>query len=389
VGKMLVVAQVALSLVLVAGAALLLGSWRRLATVDPGFKSEGVVMLSAVLPVTGASEQRGILFRQILERLRATPGVQSAASAELTPMGSSSWNNFIDVPGYSAKSEHDAVVWMNEVTEGYFATLGTPFIDGRDFDARDVPSSPKVAIVSEALARRFFGAASPLGRTFRIQEGKSHSAPVTIVGVVKDTKYRSMRDDREPIAYFARAQNADVGRYTTFAVRARGDVASIVPRLRAVLQEMTPRARLDIAMFETQIAESLQLPRTLATLSGFFGSLALLLAMIGLYGIMAYSVARRRNEIGVRIALGAARGRVVRMVLGETGRMVVAGVAAGTLLALAGAKFVASFLYGIEPSDPATLAASAILLVGVGLLAAALPAARAARLDPVTALRED
>jgi ABC-type antimicrobial peptide transport system permease subunit len=198
-----------------------------------------------------------------------------------------------------------------------------------------------------------------------------------------------MREDVQPIAYLAASQSDDPTGSDNFEVRVRGDAAAAIPTMRAVLSQVAPTATLEFVTLEGQLARSLQLPRTLATLSGFFGGLALLLAAIGLYGIMSYSVARRRNEIGVRIALGAGQGRVVRMVLGEVGRMVTAGVVIGTLLALAGAKLVVAFLYGVKPSDPTTLALSALVLATVGVVAALAPAARAARLDPVDALRED
>jgi predicted permease len=389
-GKALVVAQVALSLVLVAGAGLLVGSWRRLATVDPGFRSDGVVVATASISRTAASvEQRAALFQQMLERLGATPGVVSVATARVTPMGDDSWNDVIQVAGFFPKSELDALVWMNEVSPGYFGTMGTPLIAGRDFSAVDVPTSPTVAIVTESLARHFFGAVDVVGRQFRIQKGREYGPPVEIIGVVKDSKYGSMRDEHQSIAYLAQTQSAATRGSTTFIVRTRGDVGAGVSAVRSILGEVAPGAALELRTLDSQIAESIRLPRTLATLSGFFGALALLLATIGLYGIMSYSVARRRNEIGVRIALGAARGRVVRMVLGETGVMVLIGVALGVALSLATMKLVASFLYGVAPADRINLAATAIVLAIVGMGAALLPAARAARLDPVAALRED
>jgi predicted permease len=385
-----VVAQVALSLVLVVGAALLLGSWRRMATTNPGFQSDGVLVVRAAFRRSDSAATRGgALHRQILERLRATPGVMTASASKITPVSSIGWNNVIEAAGFSAKSEQDAVVWMNEVTSGYFATMRSAIVAGRDFNANDLPTSPKVAIVTEELARKFFGGRAAIGRQFRIQEGKSYGPPIQIVGIVQNSKYRSMREDAQSIAYFATSQSDDPSGSDKFEVRVRGAAALAVPTIRTVLSQMAPTATLEFVTLEDQLARSLRLPRTLATLSGFFGGLALLLAAIGLYGIMSYSVARRRNEIGVRIALGAGQGRVVRMVLGEVGRMVTAGVAIGTFLALAGAKLVVAFLYGVEPSDPTTLGVSALVLATVGVLAALAPAARAARLDPVDALRED
>ena len=389
-GKSLVVAQIALSLVLVAGAGLLLGSWRRLTTVDTGFRREGVLLVRVNARAANfADSARGPMFRDLLTRLRGMSGVVSASASEITPIGNTSWNDLVKVDGYTPKSSEDAVVWMNEVSDGYFATLGGAIVAGRDFDPRDVPTSPTVAIVTETMARRFFGGASPIGRRFRVQQGAKDGPPVEIVGVVKDMKYQTLREVDTPVAFLAQSQNATPANVLTFQIRVANDPAAAVPTIRAMLMQMNPRFSLEFVTLEQQVSESLTLPRTLAALSGFFGALALLLATIGLYGIMSYSVARRRNEIGVRIALGAAQARVVRMVLAEVGRMVVAGVAIGAGLALVTAKLVSAFLYGVKPSDPTTLAAAALTLMAVGLAAATLPAWRAARLDPVNALRED
>ena len=306
------------------------------------------------------------MYRELLERVRAIPGVESASASKVTPIGRAMWNNVIKVDGDTPKSPDDALVWMNAVSDRYFATLRTPFIMGRDFDRRDTPTSAKVVIVTESLARRFFGTTGALGRRFRIEEGKEFGPPFEVVGVVKDTKYESLREKDPVVAYFPMTQDQSWEESVDVEVRARDD-----------------------ATLDRQLDESIRLPRTLATLSGFFGGLALMLATIGLYGVMSYSVARRRNEIGVRIALGAARARIVRMVLGEVGRLVMSGVALGLLLALALTRLVQAFLYGIAASDPTTLLLSALALLGVGLGAACLPALRAARLNPVEALRED
>jgi len=389
-GKMLVTLQVALSLVLIVGAGLLLGSWRRLAAVDPGFRGDRVILVNA--DIRGASAptaQRLGIHEAILNKLRSIPGVRSASASQITPLSGVTWNELLKVDGFTPKTENDALAWANAVSDGYFATLGIPLLAGRDFDARDSRAAPRVAIVDESLAKRFFGTPAAVGRRFQKEEGKGWGPAIEIVGVVGDTKYRSLRDSAQPIMYFPRSQESAEAQYVAFELRVAGSAPSVIPSVVQAIASVHPRITLDFRMLDRQLAESLTLARSVASLSGFFGALAVLLATIGLYGIMAYTVARRRNEIGVRIALGAEQSRVIRMVLGEVGRIVAAGVVLGVGLSLGVTRLVTSFLYGVKPNDPETLLGSALLLVVAGVAAAALPAWRAARLDPVAALRED
>lgn len=281
------------------------------------------------------------------------------------------------------------MAWVNPVSDGYFRTLDIPILAGRDFDTRDTPMSPRVAIVNEAMAKKFFGTPAAVGRHFEKQEGPGWTQPIEVVGVVGTTKYRSMRDSAQPIVYFPRAQESPKAQEMSLEVRASGGATTLVPSITKAIGSINPRITLDITTLDQQLRASLTIPRAIAMLSGFFGTLALLLATIGLYGVMAYTVARRRNEIGVRIALGAEQSRVVRMVLGEVAAIVVAGVLVGVALSLGVTRLVTSFLYGMKATDAGTLVASAAVLVLVGLAAAALPARRAATLDPVAALREE
>jgi len=391
VGKALVVGQIALSLVLVTAAGLLLGSWRKLATLDPGFRQDHVLIVNVDMrPARLPAELRGPTYVQTVERLRAIPGVRAASSSQLTPLGESSWNDDMHVDGFTPRSREDAVAWMNNVGEGYFSTLGIPLVAGRDFGAHDKAGTSRVAIVSQFTAKKFFNDPTPIGKTFRLEEGPTGlGAPITIIGVVGDSKYQSLKEGTMPLVYFASRQEASLGPYTSYELRTDGSPMALVPAVKAVFAKMNPRISLDFIPLERQLAESLTMTRTVASLSGFFGGLALLLAVIGLYGIMAYGVARRRSEIGVRIALGAARSRVVRMVLGEVSRMVIAGIALGAVLAMAMTRLLSTLLYGVTPTDPRTLVVSGGLLLLVALLAAAKPAWRAAGLDPVAALRED
>jgi predicted permease len=389
-GKALVAIQVALSLVLIVGAGLLIGSWRRLTTQDPGFQQHDILLVktdfrNAQVP----PDQRLAFSEQLLNAVRSLPAVQSASGSQITPVGNNTWNDVFRTDGFTPKSEEDATAWVNPVTDGYFRTLRIPFLAGRDFDQRDSRTAPRVAIVNEAMARHFFGTPAALGRRFQRQEGSSWSTPIEVVGVVGTTKYHSMRDSAQPIVYFPRAHQSAEAQEMAIELRTSVPPASLVPTVTKAITDVNPRITLDITTLEQQVSESLVLARSIATLSGVFGALAMVLATIGLYGIMAYTVARRRNEIGVRIALGAEQARVVRMVLGEVLAIVAGGVVLGLALSLGATRLVTAFLYGVRPSDPLTLASAVLLLAIVGVGAAALPAWRASRLDPVAALREE
>jgi predicted permease len=303
-------------------------------------------------------------------------------------MGQGSWNDEIIVDGFTPKSMEDAITWFNEVSEGYFTTMNTRLLAGRDFTPNDVPGGEKVAIVNDAWGRRFFGNDSPIGRQFRLRTGNSQSAPFTIVGVVENAKYQSLRASVEPTAYVASSQNAKPERQKTLELRAQGDPASLVSGVRNAMREIDPAITLDFRTMSGQLADSLQRERMLAVLSGLFGTVALALAVLGLYGVTSYSVARRRGELGVRIALGAVRTRVVRLVLGEVGLVVGAGLIIGSIGARFASLQVAPFLYGTEPADPRVYVAATLTLAAVAFLAGLIPAWRAARVDPIEALRE-
>src|SRR5262249_1741415 len=354
VGKALVVAQIALSLVMIVGAGLLIGSWRRLATLDPGFRSDGVLLAGVhTRPARIPDKRLGAMYGHILERLRALPGVASSSAAGLTPFGNTNSSIVIDVTGFTPRSDDDARVRFNQVSDGYFATIGTRILAGRDFNSGDFSPSPPVAIVSEELERKFFGGARALGQRFRQRWGSDFSPPVEIIGIAANIKETSDPSESLPTVYYALSQITEPWPSINFALRAEGSPASLIPGVKATLAEVGPRFSLDLRTLQQQLDESVRLSRMLATLSGFFGALALLLAAIGLYGLISYSVARRRKEIGVRIALGATRTRIIRMALVEVGRMVVAGVALGLAISLAVTRLVSTLLYGVEPNDPA------------------------------------
>ena len=389
-GRLLVVGQVALSLVLVVTAGLLVGSFRKLVTMDPGFRRENVVLVSMNLAGTRwPVEQRRTTHRQILERLRTLPGIEAVAASYTTPLGNSSWNDVIAVPGYSPPTMQDSVVMFNSVSEGWFSTLGTDLVAGRDFEASDGRSGARVAVINETTARRFFRHPAPLGRRFQIRNADSLGTPIEVVGVVRDAKYQSLREDNPPTAYVPLDQGEWYGTSVNYQLRTSTPPSGLVPVITGLAAGVSPSISLEFNTLSEQVGATLRRPRLLATLSGFFGALALILAVVGLYGIVAYGVACRRGEIGIRLALGAARTRVLGMVLGEAGKLLLVGLLVGMAAAVATTRLLQSFLYGLRPTDPVTLATSAAVLLSVALLASVVPAWRAASLDPTETLREE
>jgi len=391
IGKALIVVQVALSLVLLIGAGLMLATFFRLETLDPGFEREHVLLVDVVLRNGQyAMERRGAIFREMLESLRALPGVRSASASDQTPINGTIDAWYMQFDGYTSKGQEDTLVYDNSVSDGFFETLGTDLLAGRDFNSHDTLESPKVAIVNQTLAKKFFAGQSPIGKRYRVEEGDKLGDPVEIIGVVKDAKYTALRDDVPATVYLAASQEAKPDESITFELRANaGAPTSLISAAKSSIAYVNRDASLNFTTLGLQVDESLSRERLLATLSGFFGGLALLLAMIGLYGVMSYNVTRRRNEIGIRMAVGAEPGRVLRMVMGEVGLLIGAGLALGLAVSVATTRLVATFLYGLTPRDPMTLSLAVALLAGVASLAGFMQARRASRLEPLTALREE
>ncbi|HXE59931.1 MAG TPA: ABC transporter permease [Gemmatimonadaceae bacterium] len=388
----LVAAQLALSLALVTSAGLLLTSFRNLASVDPGFRRDGIVLVEADLSrATPDTGRIPAMARGVLDGLRAIPGVRSVSQSAFTAMSGAGWNEYVLVPGFTAHDPEDSLSFFNQVSDDYFATMGTPLLAGRAFTPADGARSDAVVIVSRTMARRFFGVDNPLGRTFRTPVGDTASPPFRIIGVVGDSKYRSLDETSSAMVYLPLGSKAGLQGWAEWNYEVRTDLLapSIVPAVRDAIGRVSPAIEIEAHALSSQVDATLARPRLLATLSSFFGALALVLAVVGLYGTLAYDVARRRNEIGIRMALGAAWRDVVRLIVGDAGRLVLAGVVIGAALSFAGTRFVGSLLYGVAPQDLRTLAGATLVLAGTALIATLVPAWRAVRTDPTEALREE
>jgi len=384
--RALVVMQVALSLVLVAGALLFSRSLGKLMTVDTGFQREGILTARIVFQRLNLTRDRVPVFRdELLERVRAIPGVDSVAVAHELPLrdwgGASAW-----MDGQDATQAKDTS--LSRIGPDYFKTLRIPLLSGRDFDSRDKVNTPNVAIVNEAFAHEFLSGANPVGHRFWIAATPGEpDTPYEIVGVVGDTKYEDLREEFIPIAYYAATQDDGAGPGAQMLIRSRLPQAETVGAIKRVLNEINPAISVRFEGFKSMIEATILRERLLATLSFFFGLLALLLACIGLYGILSYGVASRTNEIGIRMAIGAGRQDVFWLILRESILLVIVGVVVGLPLIFAVTRLASSLLFGLTPTDPVSLSLSALLMLVVALVAGYLPSRRATRVDPLVALR--
>ena len=384
--RILVVTQVALSLVLLVGALLFVGSLRNLLSVDAGFRQDGILVAnlgfgSLKIPLANRVEYR----RQLIEKIRTIPGVISAAHTRIRPLSGSGWNQTIYIDGQKQGGAR-----LSSATPGYFATLGTPLVAGRDFDSHDVATGVKVAIVNEAFVQKFYDGANPVGKRFGFEGDKGETPPVfEVVGVARNTKYYELREDFRPIAFFPDSQDPRPNQSANVVIRADVALAALIPAIKRSVAEISPDIDVDFHPFKTQILDGLLQERLMATLSGFFGALAAILAVIGLYGVISYMVARRTNEIGIRMALGANGAGIVRLILREAMLLLAIGLVIGAALALAAARTAKSMLFGLKPYDPATLAFAVVSLALVAVAASYIPARRAAGVDPMVALREE
>ncbi len=387
----LVVAEVALSLVLLAGAGLLVRSLLRLQDVDPGFRAAGVLTARVGLPAARYPDGAAVtaFLDRALDRIRALPGVRDAAGISFLPFGGpgiATGFHRLDAPPPTAGEEATADV--RPVTPGYFRTLGIPRLAGRDFTAADGADAAPVAVVSAELVRTAFPGEDPLGRRIHVAVGPAEGVVARIVGVVGDSKFSALDATTRPAVYLPQAQ-LSFG-LLSFVVRTDGDPLALAGDLGAAVREIDPALPVaDVAPLDRVVGETLARPRAVSAVLSAFALLALLLAAVGVYGVMAYSVARRTREIAVRMALGATAGSVLGRVLGEALRLVLAGVAAGLLAAAALTRLLGRLLFETAPLDAPTFAGTALVLLAVAALAAYLPARRGARVAPARALRAE
>jgi predicted permease len=386
IGKVLVVAQLAISMVLLVGATLFVGTLVKLYAVDRGFESDGVLVVSVRTSRPYPGPRAKAVQGALLARLKTIPGVRSASAAQALPVGGGLWDRTVRVDGYRFRPDEPEQVGFNVIAPDYFATLGTPLVSGREFSERDTETAPKVAIVNDSFARHFFEEGSALGRRVT-----SVNVTYEIVGVVRDAKYQNLRDAIIKTMYIPWMQrDGDQPSRYSYLARVTGDPLRIVPGLDRAIREADPALRIRTARtYAAIVDQSITTERIMATLGGFFGLLALLVAALGLFGVLAFQVARRTNELGVRMALGASRRAMLCLVLREVTVMIVAGVSIGAGLALMVTDLAGKILFGLTPTDPGVFAVAASVLAVTAALAGWLPAVRASRVDPLVALRHE
>ena len=388
--SLMVVVQVGLSMVLLTGAGLFARSLVKLQNENVGFERTNMLLVGIDSRLAGYKPaELATLYQQVLERLGSIPQVQSVSMATYAPLSGSRRSSSIQLTGYTPQPGEDMVV--EDVLTGprYAATLGVPLLRGREIEIRDTASSQRVAVINSAFAEKYFKNQNPVGRTFTFDDETDNGEQLEIVGVVGDIKSGDARDVPEPAVYRPILQIQEQGAYSnTVHIRTIGDPTPLIPQVRQMINQIDDKLPIfDVTTLTDQLNEHLNQDRLIAQLVSFFGALALILACVGLYGVMAHGVARRTNEIGIRMALGARGGNIAWMILRETLYLVLAGLLIGVPAALLGARLISTQLFGMSPTDPISLIAAAAILTLVALLAGYLPARRASRVNPLTALR--
>ena len=393
VGHALVALQVALSFVLVFGSTLFVRTLVGLTTQGMGFESERILIATVDLRRTKAEASARLpMFQQVRDAVAGVPGVDAAAATFVTPVGGSTWQLRLTVPGFNAP-ESDRGSLFNAISPDYFRALRTPILTGRDFTAADAANRPIVAIVNEAFAKKFYAGQNPIGKTFvweRFGTGADrHDRQFEVIGLVANTKYRTLREEPQATFYAPIAQMQSLDSSVRLAIKTAGDPWSSRQAILHAIGNVHKDIAVDFRTLDEDLGAAMMQERLIASLSAFFGGLALLLAALGLYGVMSYSVTRRRNEIGIRMALGAEPDTVVALVLRHVALITVAGLIAGAIVAVSTGRFINALLFNLATYDRTMIAITAITLAVAAAIAGYLPARRAARIDPMAALREE
>ncbi len=389
-GKTLVTVQVTLSMLLLVGAGLFLRTLGNLSRVQLGFHPDHVLLFDIQQPVAQYQPPKDIaLHRALEERLAAVPGVESVGASEVALLSGSAGQWELTPADNKGSRGTRPKTPGNIVSDGFFRTMQIPLVAGREFDERDTETSARVAVVNEMLAKGFFPGENPVGK-FLVIDANNKKVQMQIVGICGNSKYDSLRKDVPPTFFMPYRQMSNVQYGLTYEIRTQMNPESLIPALRAAVKQVDENLPLlDIRTQNQQIAANARVQRLFAGLTSGFGGLALVLACIGIYGIMAYQVAQRTQEIGIRLALGAIPGDVLRMVLREAARLSVVGIVAGAAAALLLSRLVKSMLYGVAPNDPWTVTAAAVVLLVVALAAGWEPARRAAGVQPMETLRHE
>jgi putative ABC transport system permease protein len=385
--RALVITQVALSFVLLVGALLFTRTLYNLLKIDTGFDQHVLVAYLTGKSLAGDPDRATLIREEIHKRLASIPGVAGAAIADYPPLGGSFWNEFVQVDGVAGEK---ALANFARIGKGYFDAFEIPLVGGRDFDERDTRTSVPVAIVNQAFVRKVVPNRDPIGLVIRLETAPGRPAPTyQIVGVSGDAKHTDLRGDFEPMVLIPTTQNAEPGDWARFVIKPRAGLEGLMPAAISRIGEVNPEIRIEFTVLDETIRRGLVRERLMAALSGAFGLLAGLLAAIGLYGVMSYTVTRRSSEIGIRLAMGARTTDVLGMIVREGGVLVGVGLAIGAALGLGASRAAESLLFGLHPNDPATMIAALVLLAGIGLAASYWPARRASKLDPAAVLRNE
>jgi putative ABC transport system permease protein len=386
--RLLVVSEIAMALMLLVCAGLMLRSFQQLQSFDPGFKIDGIISMRVILPRSYSEEQVTDFSRRFLGQVRGLAGLGEVGLGSNTPLDGNSSATYALVEGVTPP-DNTPRVYYHRISPGFFSALGIPMREGRDFSDGDDARGRPVAIISSAMAARFWPGESAIGKRISMDEDE-HGKPywLEVVGVVGDVKYRTLIHDinRDPDIYVPMLQNAS--RSVSLVARMNGDTAALTQSIRGELQRLDPNLPIyGVQTMRERMNSQTARARFTALLLGTFSVVAMLLAAVGIYGVMAYSVAQRTHEIGIRLALGADRGDVLKMVVGEGMALVGAGVLIGAVAAVAATRAISSELYGVSATDPPTFVVVSLVLAGVALGACFIPALRATRVDPVVALR--